>query len=359
MKDIALDLGVSIVTVSKVIRNHPDIAEETRARVLQRVKELDYRPNVLARSLVTGRSYLIGLVVPDLLHPFFAEIAKALSTAVRARGYSLIISSSEEDMAIEAREIEQLLARRLDALVIALTGPSPDVLERIDRMEQPYVLIDRAFPGLASNFVGVDDHAAGRLATQHLIDQGCRTIAHIRDGENSTGTGRFEGYRQTLLHNRLSYSDKRVVFRSAVDVDSRHHGAEAMRLLLGQRPRPDAVFCYNDPLAIGAMNAILDAGLKIPEDIAIVGCGNLHYDDSLRIPLSSVDQRSQLIGERTAAILLNIFDSKARPQPVSVILDPVLIVRDSSLRNAPPGTADSRSEPAADKSSRRKAGTQR
>ena len=176
MKDIALDLGVSIVTVSKVIRNHPDIAEETRARVLQRVKELDYRPNVLARSLVTGRSYLIGLVVPDLLHPFFAEIEKALSTAVRARGYSLIISSSEEDMAIEAREIEQLLARRLDALVIALTGPSPDVLERIDRMEQPYVLIDRAFPGLASNFVGVDDHAAGRLATQHLIDQGCRTI---------------------------------------------------------------------------------------------------------------------------------------------------------------------------------------
>ena len=116
MKDIARDLGVSVVTISKVLRNHPDAGEETRERVLARVKELDYRPNVAERGLVTGRTYLIGLVVPDLLHPFFAEIAKSLSDVLRKSGYCLIVSSSDEDSVLEEQEINQLLARRLDAL---------------------------------------------------------------------------------------------------------------------------------------------------------------------------------------------------------------------------------------------------
>src|SRR5512146_226772 len=117
MKDIAKDLGISIITVSKVLRNHPDIGDETRERVLARVKELDYRPNLAARSLVTGRTYLIGLVVPDLLHPFFAEIAKSISDVLRKSGYCLIVSSSDEDSVLEEEEINQLLARRLDALI--------------------------------------------------------------------------------------------------------------------------------------------------------------------------------------------------------------------------------------------------
>src|SRR6202000_1407098 len=122
LKYIVVDLGLSVVTISKVLRNHPDIAEDTRERVLKRVKELDYQPNSLARSLVTGRSYLIGLVVPSLLHPFFAENARALSSAIRGKGYSLIVSSSEEDPELEREEISRLLARRLDALIIASCG---------------------------------------------------------------------------------------------------------------------------------------------------------------------------------------------------------------------------------------------
>ena len=122
MKDIAKDLGVSVITISKVLRNHPDIGDETRARVLARVKELDYRPNLAARSLVTGRTYLVGLVVPDLLHPFFAEIAKSLSDVLRESGYYLIVTSSEEDPNLEEQEINHLLARRLDTLIIACAG---------------------------------------------------------------------------------------------------------------------------------------------------------------------------------------------------------------------------------------------
>lgn len=332
LKDIAQDLGLSVVTISKALRNHPDIAEETRARILARVKELDYQPNLMARSLVTGRSYLVGLVVPSLLHPFFAEVARSLSSAIGREGYSLILASSEEDPELEAREVQQMTARRLDALVIASSGTEPAALERLHSHGMPYVLIDREVSGLAANFVGVDDVAVGRIATEHLIQQGYSRIAHIRGRDNSTGQRRFEGYRQALQRAGREYTEQLVVARSSVDVDSIRMGAEAMRMLLHRKPRPDAVFAYNDPLAIGAMNAILDAGLRIPEDVAVIGCGNLHYNESLRVPLSSIDQRSSLIGERTASILLQAIGSKTPPRPVSVILDPSLVVRGSSLK---------------------------
>jgi LacI family transcriptional regulator len=336
MKDIANDLGLSVVTISKVLRDHPDIAEQTRERVLRRVKELSYQPNSLARGLVTGRSYLIGLVVPDLLHPFFAEVAKALSTVVGKRGYSLIISSSEENPELEEREMGQLMSRQLDALGIASSGNERLAFERMDRQGQPYILIDRELPGLAANFVGVDDKAAGRIATKHLIDQGCKTIAHIRGRNNSTGIRRFEGYKEALRRHGMQYTDAMVIARSNVDIESARQGAEAMRLLLTRKPRPDGVFCYNDPLAIGALNAILEAGLRIPEDIAVIGCGNLHYDSSLRVPLSSIDQHTQMIGEHAGRILLNMIESKVRPDPVVVILDPALVVRSSTIRKPQP-----------------------
>ncbi len=330
MKDIAQDLGLSVVTISKVLRNHPDIAEETRERVMKRVSELDYQPNLLARSLVTGRSYLIGLVVPSLLHPFFAEIAKAISAAVGAQGYSILLSSSEEDPALESREIQQLTARRLDALVIATTGADRSIFERLANHRVPFVLIDREIAGLAANFVGIDDEAAGRLATEHLIQLGRRRIAHIRGRENSTGVHRFEGYRKALDKAGLKFREDMVIPRSNVDVDSTRMGAEAMRLLLEHKPLPDALFAYNDPLAIGAMNAIFEAGLRIPQDIAVIGCGNLHYDALLRVPLSSIDQRSTQIGERTAEVLLRMIGSRKEQQPINVILEPTLVVRDST-----------------------------
>ena len=123
-----------------------------------------------------------------------------------------------------------------------------------------------------------------------------------------------------------------------MDINSGRQGAEAMRLLLKQKTKPDAVFAYNDPLAIGAIDTILEAGLRIPEDIAVIGCGNLHYDNSLRVPLSSIDQHSSMIGERTGNILLHLIESKVRPSPMSVILDPSLVVRASSVRSPQKGT---------------------
>lgn len=334
MKDIARDLGVSVVTISKVLRDHPDVGEQTRERVLARVKELDYRPNLAARSLVTGRTYLVGLVVPDLLHPFFAEIAKSLSDALRQNGYSLIVSSSDEDPELEEQEINHLLARRLDTLIIASCRSSVELFLRIEKQKTPYVLIDRCFPGLSANFVGVDDEIVGRLATQHLIDIGCKRIAHIRGPETSPARNRLKGYKRVLKQAGLEITDKWIVAERKGDVGTRESGAKAMCHLLGLEQRPDGVFCFNDPLAMGAMNYALDQGLRIPDDIAVIGCGNLHYGDSLRVPLSSIDQHSRRIGEEAARISLGILNSKAAPKPEAVVLQPELVVRASTMRRS-------------------------
>jgi LacI family transcriptional regulator len=336
MKDIAKELGISQATVSKVLRDHPDIGERTRQRVLERVKELDYQPNSLARSLVTGRSYLIGLVAPSLLHPFFAEIALALSRAVRDKGYSLIVSSSEEDPELEKEEISRLLARRLDALIIASSGSNLERFERMDSKAQPYVLIDRDLTGLTANFVGINDEKAGRLATEHLIDMGCRRVAHIRGQDNSTGIGRFEGYKQALRLRGLPFSEDYVVRRSYVDTETTRQGAEAMRLLLERDPMPDGVFCFNDPLAVGAMSTILEAGLRIPEDIALIGCGNMPNNHCLRVALSSIDQQSQMIGQRAAELVLNLIEAKQIPRARTIILEPTLVARSSTQRKLVP-----------------------
>ena len=138
MKDIARDMGLSTVTISKALRGHPDIAEQTRKRILKRMKELHYEPNFAARALITGRTWTVGLVVPDLLHPFFAQVAKAVSAAIRGKGYSLIITSSEEDPELERQEIDQLLARRVDALLIASAQSTVKSFRRIEQRRTPY-----------------------------------------------------------------------------------------------------------------------------------------------------------------------------------------------------------------------------
>ena len=332
MKDIARDLGVSIVTVSKVLRNHSDISRETRDRVLKRMRELNYRPNLAARALVTGKTFMTGLIVPDLVHPFFAEVAKGLARVLRTKSYSLVIASSEEDPKLEQEEIESLLARRVDALILASTQWTVESLRRIEEQRTPYVLLDRKFIGLPANFVGVDDELVGLTATEHLIEQGCRRIAHIRGAETSTAAGRLEGYRQALKRHDLPFRPDYVAMGKSADDAGDVSGNEAMQRLLAVEPRPDAVFCYNDPTAMGAMKAILNAGLRVPEDVAVVGCGNVNYSELLRVPLTSIDQQCPLIGEKAAELALKLIEAKAPVRPQEILLTPRLVVRASSKR---------------------------
>ena len=332
MKDIAQDLGVSVVTVSKVLRNHADISAETRERVLKRMKELNYQPNLAARALVTGKSYIMGLVVPDLLHHFFAHVAKQMSYVLRDHGYNLVISSSNEDAELEMQEIEKMLARRVDSLIIASAQWNAERLRRIEQQRTPYILIDRKFEGLEADFVGVDDEAVGLIGTEHLIEQGYKRIAHIGGPPLSTAMGRLAGYQKALARHGMEVPPGYVIQRERGDESSEITGGEAMRALLKLDPRPDAVFCYNDPTAMGAMKAILAGGLRIPEDVALVGCGNVFYADVLRVPLTSVDQDSAGIGEQAANVALSLVQAKTPPLPRTILLRPTLVVRESSRR---------------------------
>ena len=333
MKDIARDLGVSVVTVSKVLRNHGDISTDTRERVLRRIKELKYRPNLAARALVTGRTHSIGLIVPDLVHPFFAAVAKALARVLRVRRYGLLISSSEEDPSLEEDEIDQLLARRVDAMIIASTQWTVETFRRIEEQKVSDVLLDRRFPGLPANFVGVDDEYIGELAARHLMDAGCERIAHIRGPEVSTALGRLEGFRRTLSRNGLSLPANYIIHSRSGDDAGDVSGYDAMTRLLELKPFPDGVFCYNDPVATGALKAALERGIRVPEDIAIMGCGNAHNSELLRVPLTSIDQDSAGIGERAAKLALSLVEAKSGPmRPKTVLLTPTVMVRESTRR---------------------------
>jgi LacI family transcriptional regulator len=332
MKDIARDLGIGVITVSKVLRNKDDVSEKTRQRVLARVKELNYTPNLAARSLVTGRTYLVGLVVPDLLHTFFAQIANSLTEAFLKKGYGLIISTAGEDPELEMRTLDRFLGRRFDALIIASGGTTSAVLGRLREAGTPFVLIDRRFPDLDANYVGVDDEVVGTLATQHLIEIGCKRIAHLRGPETSPGIGRLNGYLKTMAKFKLKFLPGYVSAPRMADVHSKDSGEEQMKKLLGLTQPPDGVFAYNDSMAIGAIHAILDAGLRIPEDVAVIGCGNLHYGSELRVPLSSIDQNTEQIGERAARLTLSLLESKSRPKSKTVIIQPHLVLRASTDR---------------------------
>lgn len=335
MKDIAKDLGVSVITVSKALRNHTDISEATRRRVIQRSRELGYRPNLAARALVTGRTHLIGLVVPDLVHPFFAEVAKGLSRELRTAGYSLVISSSEEDPELEQEEINHLLARRVDALVVASTQWTVESFRKIEELKTPYVLIDRKFAGFPAHFVGIDDEQAGRLAVEHLVSQGRQRIAHICGVQTSTATGRLNGYRSALAEHHLFPGQEYVVMGAETDNEGSETGYTAMRTLLALENPPDAVFCYNDPIALGAMKALLETELRVPEDVAIIGSGNAPYAELLRVPLSSIDQQSGELGRRTAQQVIRLIESKTAIRPEETLLEPKLVVRESSVLTSP------------------------
>jgi LacI family transcriptional regulator len=330
MMDIARDLKVSVVTVSKVLRNQGRISAATRKRVLRRAKELHYQMNWVARSLVTRRTYTIGLLLPEFTHPFFAEIARAVAQTVRPHGYHVIISYFEEDPELEVSEADSLLARQVDGLIIASAQPigKLDLFQRMQRRKVPYVLIDRPIAGLNASFVGVDNHAIGRLATEHLIARGCRRIAHLRGPEIGIAAERFEGYRRALAKHGLRVQSRYVAAGGHGD----ETGAEGMRRLLRVHPVPDGVFCYSDPVAIGAIKAILEAGLRVPHDISVVGAGNVHYSDLLAVPLTTVDQGTCQIGAQAAALLLERIMLKRSARSRKILISPRLVERESTRR---------------------------
>ena len=330
LKDIAKQLGISTVAVCKALKGDGDISQATRERVLRCVKEMNYHPNLLARGLIEGRSKTIGVVVPELMHSFFAEISSGIARELQPRGYTLLLAYSEEDPMVERAQVNMLLARKVDGLILA-SAQQPDDLSLFSELKErnvPYVLLDRSYPGLAANFVGVDNVALGRMATEHLLHRGCRRIGHISRLGVATGPSRMAGFRQALAAARVPQHEEWIV-----DTDGTEgSGYRAMVRLLSLRPRLQGVFCFNDPLAARAIQASLDAGRRVPEDMAVVGSGNVHYSDLFRVPLSTVDQGPAEMGARAARVVLHEIEAGGRGLSGRVLIPLKLVERESSRR---------------------------
>jgi len=332
MKRIAGELGVSITTVSKVLNNRDDIGDATRARVLAKVAELGYQPNAVARSLTLRRTHTLGVVIPDLMHSFFVEIVAGLESVVNARGYGLLLCSSSEDPGKERQELDMLRQRQVDGIVLGSASASgnTDLLQRLTTLGMGIVMIDRDdHPDVRCDRVVTDDQEVGRLAAAHLIAQGRKAIAHITGTSVVHAKRRADGYRAALKAAGIKGKPEWMVRGGFKEAD----GYRGMTKLLALKPRIDAVFAANDPSAIGAMKAIWDAGLRVPEDIAVVGAGDIALGDLLRVPLTTISWSREEQGKAAAQLLLDRVESDSDDKPVRprrVIIPPQLVVRRSS-----------------------------
>jgi len=329
MKRIAGELGVSITTVSKVLNNRSDIGHATRARVLAKVAELGYQPNAVARSLTLRRTHTLGVVIPDLMHSFFVEIVAGLEATASARGYGLLLCSSNEDPAKERQELDMLRQRQVDGIVLASANAAgnTDLLEQLTSLGIGLVMIDRDdHPDVRCDRVVTNDEEVGRIATAHLIDQGRRAIAHIAGPSIVLAKRRGDGYRAALKRRDLKVRTDWIVRGGFKEAD----GYKAMKKLLTLRPRVDAVFAANDPAAIGAMKAAWDAGLDVPGDIAVVGAGDITFGDLLRVPLTTVSWSREDQGRAAAELLLDRLGGEPDMRPKRVVIPPHLVVRRSS-----------------------------
>ena len=327
MKRIASELGVSITTISKVLNNHDDISPATRARVMAKVEELGYRPNAVARSLTLRRTHTLGMVIPDLLHSFFAEILSGIEPVASERGYGLLLCSSNENPAKERSELQLLHGRQVDGIVFAPSHGSgnAEILRELHSQGIGLVMIDRDdYPGIPCHRVLTDDEQVGVLATEHLLASGRRAIAHLAGPRLVHARRREKGWKDTLRAAGIRIPADWVVPCGFMTTD----GYRGMKRALSLRPRIDAVFAANDPSAIGAMKAIWEAGLRVPDDIAVVGAGDVIHGELLKVPLTTVSWSRSELGREAAELLLNGADGNGS-EPQRVIIPPHLVIRES------------------------------
>jgi LacI family transcriptional regulator len=327
LKDIARELGVSIVTVSRAVHGRPDVSPETRKAVLDLAARMRYRPNSVARSLVTKRSNVWGLIVPDLMHSFFVEISQGVESVAARHNIHIIIVNSHEDVEKERSEILALIERQVDGLIVASCQSSfgESNLDVLDDEQVPFVLVDRYLGERPWNYVLCDNERVGYLATEHLIKLGHKSIAHIYCPGLPISDLRLGGYRQALRDYGLK---THPVLEQPGGV-TQEAGRLAMQALLALDKRPSAVFAFNDPLAIGVMEAVFEAGLSVPRDVAVVGAGNIAHGNMLKVALTTIEQRPFESGQTAAEVLLQSIGKEAGVEPATTIMEPRLIVRES------------------------------
>jgi DNA-binding LacI/PurR family transcriptional regulator len=328
LKDVAEASGVSIKTVSNVVNDYPFVSPTTRSRVQSVITELGYRPNLSARRLRSGRSGLIALSIPEIAAPYFAELADQVVIAAEARGLTVLIDKTGGQRGHEQQTAAGIRDNVVDGTIaspLAMTAEDVELLGRI----RPLVLLGERLAHVAVDHVAIDSVEAARVATQHLLDAGRRTIAVIGTGEHISNTGRLrlQGYQKAIAGAALPAD---AALHGDVRWYHRPDGYAAMRDLLTERPGLDGVFCFNDLLAIGALRALREGGRNVPDDVAVVGFDDVEDCLYTAPPLTSISPDKEAIAATAIDLLIQRMDETAPEGPQEVFPPFSLVVRESS-----------------------------
>lgn len=339
IKDIARELGISPSTVSRALKDHPDISSETKKVVHALAEKLNYQPNIVALNLRQKKTNTIGVIIPELVHFFFSTVISGIEDVAYQAGYSVILAQSNESYEREKTDIKALFNSRVDGMLISLSRETRnfDHIESIISKGVPVVFYDRMYNNPNTSKVIVDDYVGAKEAVEHLIEQGYKRIAHLEGAPGLIlSEDRRRGYSDALKEHKMEINESMI---EECPSGSQEDGNRATKKLLSMTDPPDAIFTNNDPMAIGAMLAIKERGLRIPQDVGLVGFSNWSYGTLIEPSLTTVDQPGFEMGQEAARLLIRQIeagDKDQEPQPETKILKTKLIIRDSSIRKGGP-----------------------
>ncbi|MDN3644106.1 LacI family DNA-binding transcriptional regulator [Lutimonas halocynthiae] len=335
LKQIAEQLNISVATVSKALKDYPDVSIKTKTKVKDLAKSLNYKPNSFAVHLRTKESKTIGLIVPEIVHHFFSNIIKGIVNEAEKKGYLVIILQSNESYELEKKQIDLLLSQRVDGILISLANNTSDYehLNQVIALNKPLVMFDKIAKMVSCSKVIIDDRKAAYDATQHLIDIGCKRIAHFRGALLPLNSiDRFLGYRKALLDNNLPF-DSSLVYMSEFGDMSFEAGQISAKKLIEDHKDVDGIFVNTDLVAIGALTELKRLGVMVPEDIKIIGFSNWFMSSVISPSLTTIDQPGYLMGETAFNQLYKeiiAIKNKEETAPQTITLETKLIKREST-----------------------------
>ncbi|WP_205502420.1 LacI family DNA-binding transcriptional regulator [Rufibacter psychrotolerans] len=329
--DIARELDVTFSTVARALNDHPAISAATKAAVLETAKRLNYQQNKLASSLRSGRTNVIGIIVPSLDTSFFSSVVHGIEKVMNENGYNILLYQTGESLSQEQKGLETFLQSRVDGILSSVSAEAEgsELYSELRKRQVPLLFFDRAIKELAVPSVTINDYQGGYAATEHLIKQGYQRIAHITSDQNLTiFNERYRGYRDALHDHGLSVS-KKLIFKGKIALEL---GKASVQQLLKDKVAFDAVFSAEDYTAMGALQQLLEAGIRVPEQVGVVGFANEAFGAFVTPSLSTIDQQTVRMGEETARLFLKLCGSKDfyGSAPERIVLDPILVPRKSS-----------------------------
>lgn len=333
IKDLAEKLNISVSTVSRALKDNPEISQATRKQVQDLAKQLGYHPNPIAVALKTHKSYTIGIIVPQIVNTFFASVVRAVEEVAKKYGYNVLVSSSNEHFEKEKKNVDVFLGIRVDGIIMSFARETTnyDHIKEIQATNTPIVLFDRTTTDLEASRVVANDADAAEKIVQHLIDGGAKSVALITGPEHlSIGRNRMKGYLRAMTNSNLEIRQDYILRCKDFTVEAAY---DVTRQLLETGECPDSFFGINDEMIIGAMKALKEKNIKIPEQVTLFGFSNSKRSRYMNPTISTIDQFPHEVGTKAAELL---FEQILYPKSAKIreeVVNCELLIRESSEKN--------------------------